>query len=49
MLAVVHAVIFWAAHVIFTPLMLLVSMFSEKKRLIQDILLGTVVVRSDNQ
>jgi uncharacterized RDD family membrane protein YckC len=45
--AMVHAVIFWAAHIVFTPLMLIVSLFSSRKRLVHDILLGTVVVRSD--
>jgi len=45
--AIVHAIIFWVAHISFTPLMLLVSLFSAKKKLIQDILLGTVIVRSD--
>lgn len=47
MTAVVHAVLFWAAHIIFTPLLLVVSLFTEKKQLVQDILLGTVIVRSD--
>lgn len=45
--AVVHGMIFWVAHVTFTPLMLLVSLFTERKQLVQDILLGTVIVRSD--
>ncbi len=47
LLAIVHSVIFWAAHVVLTPVMLAVSLFSGRKRLIQDILLGTVIVRSD--
>lgn len=47
MTAVVHAVLFWAAHIVFTPLLLVVSLFTQKKQLVQDILLGTVVVRSD--
>jgi uncharacterized RDD family membrane protein YckC len=46
MTAVVHAVLFWFLNGIFLPL-LLVSLFTEKKQLIQDILLGTFVVRSD--
>ena len=45
--AIVHGVIFWAAHVVFTPLLLVVSLFSARKQLVQDILLGTVIVRSD--
>jgi uncharacterized RDD family membrane protein YckC len=45
--AIVHAVIFWFAHIVFTPLLLIISLFSRRKRLIQDILLGTVILRSD--
>jgi len=45
--AILHGVIFWAAHIILTPFLLVVSLFSTKKRLIQDILLGTVIIRSD--
>jgi len=44
--AVVHAVLFWVIHGVFAPL-LLVSLFTDKKQLVQDILLGTFVVRSD--
>lgn len=46
-LAVLHGVIFWVAHIVLTPFMLAVSLFSSKKRLVQDILLGTLVIRSD--
>lgn len=45
--AVVHAIIFWAAHIVFTPLLLIVSLLTAKKQLVQDVLLGTVIVRSD--
>ncbi|MEZ5872623.1 MAG: RDD family protein [Nitratireductor sp.] len=45
--AVVHGMLFWVAHVTFTPLMLVVSLFNTRKQLIQDILLGTVILRSD--
>jgi uncharacterized RDD family membrane protein YckC len=47
MTAIVHGILFWAAHIVFTPLLLLVALFTQKKQLVQDILLGTVVVRSD--
>ncbi|MFK7903173.1 MAG: RDD family protein [Nitratireductor sp.] len=47
LLAVLHSIVFWVAHVMLTPIILIVSLFSSKKRLVQDILLGTVVVRSD--
>jgi uncharacterized RDD family membrane protein YckC len=45
--AIVHTCIFWAAHIALTPLLLVISLFSARKKLIQDILLGTVIVRSD--
>lgn len=45
--AVVHTVLFWAGNVILTPLVLLVTLFSDRKRTLHDLLLGTVVVRSD--
>lgn len=45
MTAIMHGMIFWVAHTMLTPFMLLVSMFSSRKRLIQDILLGTVILR----
>lgn len=46
-LAILHGVLFWALHIVMTPFLLLISLFSSKKRLLHDILLGTVVVRSD--
>lgn len=45
--AVVHSVLFWAANAILTPLILLVMLFSDRKRALHDLLLGTVVVRTD--
>ena len=44
--AVVHSVLFWAGNVILTPLVLLVTLFSDRKRTLHDLLLGTVVSRS---
>jgi uncharacterized RDD family membrane protein YckC len=46
MTAVVHSVLFWAGNVILTPLVLLVTLFSDRKRTLHDLLLGTVVTRS---
>lgn len=46
MLAVVHSVLFWACNAVLTPLILLVTLFSDRKRALHDLLLGTVVVRS---
>jgi uncharacterized RDD family membrane protein YckC len=45
--AVVHTVLFWAGNVLLTPLILLVSLFAERKRTLHDLLLGTVVTRAD--
>lgn len=45
--AVVHSVLFWAGNVILTPLVLLVTLFTDRKRTLHDILLGTVVTRAD--
>ncbi len=47
LLAVVHSVLFWAGNVVLTPLILLVTLFSDRKRALHDLLLGTVVTRSD--
>ncbi|MEO5324365.1 RDD family protein [Mesorhizobium sp. CC13] len=47
LLAVVHSVLFWAGNVMLTPLVLLVTLFSDRKRTLHDLLLGTVVSRSD--
>jgi len=47
MLAVVHSVLFWAANAVLTPLILLVTLFTARKRALHDLLLGTVVIRSD--
>ncbi|QDZ00934.1 RDD family protein [Nitratireductor mangrovi] len=47
LLAVVHTVLFWAGNAILTPLILLASLFLDRKRTLHDLLLGTVVTRSD--
>lgn len=45
--AVVHSVLFWAANVLLTPLILLATLFLEYKRAAHDMLLGAVIVRSN--
>lgn len=45
--AVVHSVLFWAGNVVLTPLILLATLFTDYKRTVHDLLLGTVVLRSD--
>lgn len=46
-LAILHGVIFWVAHISFTPVLLVVSLFNDRKQLVQDLLLGTMIVRTD--
>lgn len=46
LLAAVHLLLFWCSVSLLTPLVLLVSLFSDRKRLLHDIILGTVVVNS---
>jgi uncharacterized RDD family membrane protein YckC len=48
LLAVVHTVLFWGLHVVLTPLILLATLFLDRKRTVHDLLLGTVVVRAYN-
>ncbi len=46
LLAAVHALLFWFSISLLTPLVLLVSLFSDRKRLLHDLILGTVVINS---
>lgn len=46
LLAAVHVLLFWFSVSLLTPLVLLVSLFSDRKRLLHDIVLGTVVINS---
>ena len=45
-LGAVHAVGFWFTVSFFTPFVLLVAFFNERRRLLHDILLGTVVINN---
>lgn len=47
LLAVVHTVLFWAGNALLTPLVLLASLVLDRKRTAHDLLLGTVVTRTD--
>lgn len=47
LLAIVHSVLFWAGNALLTPFILLAPLFLERKRTVHDLLLGTVVARSD--
>lgn len=41
--AIVHLVLFWLFNSILTPLVLLVALFTNRNRLLHDILLGTAI------
>ena len=45
-LGAVHAVVYWISVSALTPLVLLVALFNERKRLLHDILVGTVVINN---
>ena len=47
LLAIVHTVLFWAGNAVLTPLILLAPLFTDRKRTLHDLLLGTVVARTD--
>ncbi|MGR7997006.1 RDD family protein [Xanthobacter sp. ZOL 2024] len=46
LLGAVHAVLFWVSVSALTPLVLLVPLFNDRRRLLHDFLAGTVVVNS---
>ncbi len=46
LLAVMHALIFWFSIGLLTPLILIVGLFTVRRQLLHDLLLGTVVVNS---
>ncbi|PVB63269.1 RDD family protein [Labrenzia sp. 011] len=46
LLAAVHAILFWFSISLLTPFVLLVSLFSDRKRLLHDMVLGVVVINS---
>jgi uncharacterized RDD family membrane protein YckC len=45
-LGAVHAIVFWVTVSALTPFILLVAFFNERRRLLHDILLGTVVINN---
>jgi uncharacterized RDD family membrane protein YckC len=45
-LGAVHAILFWLSVSFFTPFVLLVAFFNERRRLLHDIVLGTVVINA---
>jgi uncharacterized RDD family membrane protein YckC len=47
LLAIMHALIFWFSIGLLTPLILIVGLFTYRKQLLQDLLLGVVMLNSD--
>src|SRR6266705_1484261 len=47
LLGAVHAVVFWITVSALTPLILLVGFFNERRRLLHDMLVGTVVINNE--
>jgi uncharacterized RDD family membrane protein YckC len=45
-LGAVHAVLFWISISVLSPLVLLVGLFNGRKRLLHDMLVGTVVINN---
>lgn len=45
MLALVHLVLFWILNAVLTPFIVLAGLFTNRSRLIHDLLLGTEMVR----
>ncbi len=46
LLAIVHLALFWILNSILTPLVLLVGLFTDRSRLLHDLLIGTAVIRT---
>ena len=45
-LGAVHAVVFWVTISFLTPLVLIVGLFNDRKRLLHDIAVGTIVINN---
>ena len=48
-LGAVHAILFWILISALTPLILLVCFFNHRRRLLHDILLGTIVINNEQR
>lgn len=46
-LGAMHAILFWISVSVFTPLILLVGLFNNRRRMLHDMLLGTVIINAD--
>jgi uncharacterized RDD family membrane protein YckC len=45
-LGAVHAIVYWATVSFLTPLILLVAFFNDRRRLLHDMLVGTIVINN---
>jgi uncharacterized RDD family membrane protein YckC len=45
-LGAVHAIVYWLTVSFLTPLILLVALFNERRRLLHDMLVGTIVINN---
>jgi uncharacterized RDD family membrane protein YckC len=48
-LGAVHAVVFWITVSVFTPLVLIVCLFNDRRRCLHDILVGTVLINNEQR
>ena len=49
LLGAVHAVVYWVSVSVLTPLILLVGLFNARRRLLHDILVGTVLINNPSR
>ena len=47
LLGAVHAIVFWITVSALTPLILLIGLFNDRRRLLHDMLVGTVVINNE--
>jgi uncharacterized RDD family membrane protein YckC len=47
LLGAVHAVLYWVSVSVLTPLILLVALFNERRRLLHDMVAGTIVINNE--
>ena len=48
-LGAVHAVVYWITVSFLTPFILLIAFFNHRKRLLHDMLVGTIVINNANR
>ncbi|WP_319568839.1 RDD family protein [Cohaesibacter marisflavi] len=47
LLAIMHSLLFWFGNTILTPLIILVGLFTRRKQLLHDMILGTMIMDRD--